>query len=48
MRRAKLPMSVTALTAVIAGTAAVMVPNTAAAAASTNLAIEATDDDGAP
>jgi hypothetical protein len=44
MRRAKLPMSVTALTAVIAGTAAVMVPNTAAAAASTNLAIEATDD----
>jgi beta-mannanase len=44
MRRAKLPKSVTALTAVIAGTAAVMVPNTAAAAADTTLAIEAVDD----
>jgi hypothetical protein len=44
MRRAKLPKSVTALTAVIAGTAAVMVPHTAAAAAGTNLAIEASDD----
>jgi hypothetical protein len=44
MRRAKLPKSVTALTAVVAGTAAVMVPNTAAAAAGTNLAIAATDD----
>jgi hypothetical protein len=44
MRRAKLPKSVTALTAVLAGTAAVMVPNTAAAAAGTSLAIEASDD----
>ncbi|MCM4085055.1 CBM96 family carbohydrate-binding protein [Paractinoplanes hotanensis] len=43
MRRAKLPKSVTALTAVIAGTAAILVPN-AAAAAEVNLTVKATDD----
>ncbi|MFC7532842.1 DNRLRE domain-containing protein [Actinoplanes sp. GCM10030250] len=43
MRRAKLPMSVTALTAVIAGTAAVLVPN-AAFAADADVAIQAADD----
>ncbi|MEV6306653.1 DNRLRE domain-containing protein [Actinoplanes sp. NPDC051861] len=43
MRRAKLPKSLTALTAVIAGTAAVMVPS-AAAAADADLAIQAADD----
>jgi hypothetical protein len=43
MRRAKLPKAVTALTAVITGTAAVMVPETAAAA-DVNLTVEATAD----
>ena len=43
MRRAKLPKSLTALTAVIAGTTAVMVPG-AAAAADAELAVQAADD----
>ncbi|MEU4622010.1 DNRLRE domain-containing protein [Actinoplanes sp. NPDC023801] len=43
MRRAKLPKPVTALTAVLAGAAAVMVPG-AAVAADVTLTVEATDD----
>ena len=43
MRRAKLPKVLTAVTAVIAGTAAVMVPN-AASAADADLTIKAADD----
>ncbi|MBO3738902.1 CBM96 family carbohydrate-binding protein [Actinoplanes flavus] len=44
MRRAKLPTSLTALTAVFAGTAAVVVAPNAAAAAGSDLTIQAADD----